>query len=177
MDEARILGGGRVRQITSPYGVGGETGDTVQEDLKSVSSYTTGEGRTLRVWFFRSCIPRPSLVLSALSILGSPHVSSFMGLSDKLLDPGDRRPRAGTGAQKSRGAQVHAANEQMTQTVNVQRAAVLQRPVHARRFSYPILLGSQTTQHAEGGHTSLKLKDLKSSSVGKRYFNLPVKSI
>ena len=167
-----------MRQITSPYGAGGETGDTAQEDLKPVSSYTTGEGRTLGVWFCRSCIPRPSLVLSALSILGLPHVSSFMGLFDKLLlDPGDRRPRTGTGAQKSRGAQVHVANEQMTQTVNVQRAAVLQRPLHTRRSSYPILLGSQTTQHAEESHTSLKLKDLKSSSVGKRHFNFPVKSI
>lgn len=48
----------------------------------------------------------------SLSILGLPRVSSFMGLFDKLLfDPGDRRPRAGT------GAQVHVANKQMTQTV------------------------------------------------------------
>ena len=29
-----------------------------------------GEERTIRVWFFCSCIPRPSLVLSALSSLG-----------------------------------------------------------------------------------------------------------
>jgi len=29
-----------------------------------------GEGRTIRVWFFHSCIPRPSLVLSALLSLG-----------------------------------------------------------------------------------------------------------
>ena len=28
------------------------------------------EGRMIRVWFFCSCIPRPSLVLSALSSLG-----------------------------------------------------------------------------------------------------------
>ena len=58
--------GGRVRQIPSPYGVGGETGYTAQEDLKSVNSYNTGERRTIRVWFFPSCLPRPSLVLSVL---------------------------------------------------------------------------------------------------------------
>ena len=32
--------------MPSPYGVGGETGYTVQEDLKSINSYNTGEGRT-----------------------------------------------------------------------------------------------------------------------------------
>ena len=36
----------------------------------SISSYSMGEGRTIRVWFFHPCIPRPSLVLSALSSLG-----------------------------------------------------------------------------------------------------------
>ena len=36
----------------------------------SINSYTMGEGRMIRVWFFCSCIPRPSLVLSALSSLG-----------------------------------------------------------------------------------------------------------
>ena len=45
-------------------------GYAAQEDLKSVNSYDTGEGRTIRVWFFPSCIPRPSLVLSALQSLG-----------------------------------------------------------------------------------------------------------
>ena len=62
--------GGRVRQIPSPYGVGGETGYTAQEDLKSINSYNMGEERMIRVWFFCSCIPRPSLVLSPLSSLG-----------------------------------------------------------------------------------------------------------
>ena len=33
-------------------------------------SCNMGEGRTIRVWFFCSCIPRPSVVLSALSSLG-----------------------------------------------------------------------------------------------------------
>ena len=49
---------------------GGETGYTAQEDLKSVNSYNMGEGRMMRIWFFHSCIPRPSFVLSALSSLG-----------------------------------------------------------------------------------------------------------
>ena len=50
--------------------VGGETGYTAQEDLKSINSYNMGEERMIRVWFFCSCIPRPSLVLSPLSSLG-----------------------------------------------------------------------------------------------------------
>ena len=54
----------------TPYGVEGETDYTAQEDLKSINSYNLGEGRTIRVWFLCSCIPRPSLVLSALSSLG-----------------------------------------------------------------------------------------------------------
>ena len=44
---------GRVRQIPSLFGVGGETGYAAQEDLKSAFSYNMGEGRTIRVWFFR----------------------------------------------------------------------------------------------------------------------------
>ena len=32
-------------------GVGGETGYTAQEDLKSVNSYNMGEGKTIRVCF------------------------------------------------------------------------------------------------------------------------------
>ena len=63
------LVGVRVRQIPSPYGVGRETGYTAQEDLKFINSYNLGEGRTIRVWFLCSCIPRPSWVLSALSSL------------------------------------------------------------------------------------------------------------
>ena len=38
---------GRVRQIPSLYGVGGETGYTAQEDLKSINCYNTGEGRMI----------------------------------------------------------------------------------------------------------------------------------
>ena len=59
---------GRVRQIPSLFGVGGETGYAAQEDLKSIKSYSMGEGRTIRVWFFCSYILRPSLVLSALML-------------------------------------------------------------------------------------------------------------
>ena len=66
MDEAPILGGGRVRKTISAYGVGGETVYTAQEDLESINSYNMGEGTMLRVLFFHFCIPRPSLVLSAL---------------------------------------------------------------------------------------------------------------
>ena len=58
------------RQIHSPYRVGGETGYNAKEDLKSVNSYNTGKGRLISVWFFCSCIPRPSLVAPALSSLG-----------------------------------------------------------------------------------------------------------
>ena len=36
--------GRRVKQRPSPYGLGGETGYTAQENLKSVSSDTMGEG-------------------------------------------------------------------------------------------------------------------------------------
>ena len=49
-----VAGWGRVRQIPSPYGVGGETGYTAQEDLKSINCYNMGEGRTIRVCFFCS---------------------------------------------------------------------------------------------------------------------------
>ena len=66
MDEAHVLGGRRVRKTISPYGVGGETVYTAEEDLKSINSYNMGERKMLRVLFFGSCIPRPSLVLSAL---------------------------------------------------------------------------------------------------------------
>ena len=47
-------------------GTGWETGYTTQEDLKFINNYNMGEGRMIRAWFFSFCIPRPSLVLSAL---------------------------------------------------------------------------------------------------------------
>ena len=42
MDEAHILGEGRVRQIPSPYVVGEETGYTAQEDLNLLIVATWG---------------------------------------------------------------------------------------------------------------------------------------
>ena len=52
--------GGESKVTSSAFGVGGETGYTAQEDLKSANSYNTGEGRMIRVWFFCPCIPRCS---------------------------------------------------------------------------------------------------------------------
>ena len=54
MDEAPILGGGRVRKILSPYGVGGETVYNAEKDLKSINSYNMGEGTMLSVFFIRA---------------------------------------------------------------------------------------------------------------------------
>ena len=69
MDEAPILGGGKSRANASS--LRGRRGDRL---YCSINSYTMGEGRTIRVWFFRSCVPRPSLVICS-SVLGSPHVT------------------------------------------------------------------------------------------------------
>ena len=44
----------------------------------SINSYNKEEGRMIRVWFFCSCIPRPSLVLSALSPLGHHNLHSSL---------------------------------------------------------------------------------------------------
>ena len=58
---------------------GGETGCTAQEDLKSISSYTMGEGRMIRVWFsFLYSFP---LGFLCSSVLGSPpsSLSLFLG--------------------------------------------------------------------------------------------------
>ena len=67
--------GRRVKQRPSPYGLGGETGCTAQKDLKSVSSYTMGEGRTIRVWFsFLYSVP------PRFSLLFRPWVSTFLPL-------------------------------------------------------------------------------------------------
>ena len=67
MRQVYWVGGKSKANTFSLYRVGGETGYTAQEDLKSVNSHNMGEGKMKRVWFFCSCIPRPSLVLSALS--------------------------------------------------------------------------------------------------------------
>ena len=74
MDEAPILGGGRVRKILSPYGVGGESVYTAQEDLKSINSYNMGEGKMLMGLVFPFLHSKPSLVLSSF-VPGSPHTS------------------------------------------------------------------------------------------------------
>ena len=67
--------GRRVKQIPSPYGVGGETGCTAQEHLKSVSSYIMGEERTIRVWFsFLYSVP------PWFSLHFRPWVSTFLPL-------------------------------------------------------------------------------------------------
>ena len=71
------------------FSLWGRTGDRL---YCSINSYNMGEGRT-RVWFFHSCIPRPSLVLSALSSLRhhtmdcSPPGSSVPGIFQaKILE-------------------------------------------------------------------------------------------
>ena len=75
MDEAHILGGGRVRKTLSPYGVGEETIYTAQEDLKSINSYNMGEGKMIRVWFsFLYSVP------PRFSLLFRPWVSTFLPL-------------------------------------------------------------------------------------------------
>ena len=74
-DWMRSGAGGQVRQRPSPYWVGGETGCAAQEHLKSVSSYTMGEGRTIRVWFsFLYSVP------PLFSLLFRPWVSTFLPL-------------------------------------------------------------------------------------------------
>ena len=66
-------------QIPSPYGVGG--GHSL---YCSINSYSKGKGRMIRVWFFHSCIPRPSLVLICSFVLGSPHSSLSLILGPVL---------------------------------------------------------------------------------------------
>ena len=75
---------GRVGQIPSPCGLGGETGYTVVLQ-HAVEGRMTGSG------FSASCIPRPSLVLSALlylvhhTLLWRPRISaSFTAPSNCL---------------------------------------------------------------------------------------------
>ena len=69
----------RVRPIPSSYGVGGETGYTAQEDLKSINSYNRRgkDNKNLFFFFFSSCIPRPALVFNFFFfcsfLLGTPH--------------------------------------------------------------------------------------------------------
>ena len=81
MDEACIQGWGKSKANTfSLCRVEGETGYTVQEDLKSINSYNMREGRTIRVWF---SIPYSKTLLGLICSLvpGSPHpsLSLFLG--------------------------------------------------------------------------------------------------
>ena len=56
---------------------------------RSINHYNKGEGRMITVWFFCSCIPRPSLVLSALSSLGHHSYETFyLRLSLQSMWPG-----------------------------------------------------------------------------------------
>ena len=68
------MGGGGVRQIPSSCGVGGETGYTAQEDLKSINSYNMGEGRTKRVGFSVPAFQAPSW----FHLLFCPWVITFL---------------------------------------------------------------------------------------------------
>ena len=72
LDEVRILGGGKIKANTSS--LWGRRGDRL---YCSINSYLMGEGKAIRVWFFHSCFPRPSLVLSALLSLGHHSVHSY----------------------------------------------------------------------------------------------------
>ena len=74
----RYTGWGRVRQIPSPCGAGKETGYTAQEGLKSAFSYNMGEGRTIRVWFFRFLHSKTLLVFFCSFVLGTPHSGSIL---------------------------------------------------------------------------------------------------
>ena len=81
MDEACIQGWGKSKANTfSLCRVEGETGYTVQEDLKSINSYNMGEGRTISVWF---SIPYSKTLLGLIYSLvpGSPRssLSLFLG--------------------------------------------------------------------------------------------------
>ena len=75
---------GRVRQIPSSYAVGGETGYTAQEDLKSINSYYRAKGRTGRVWLFLFLHSKTLLGFICTFVLGSPQplprISVFLRL-------------------------------------------------------------------------------------------------
>ena len=84
MDEACIQGWGKSKVNTfSLCRVEGETGYTVQEDLKSINSYNMGEGRMIRVWF---SIPYSKTLLGLIYSLvpGSPRSSLSLFLEQIL---------------------------------------------------------------------------------------------
>ena len=62
-----------VRQISSPYAVGGETGYTAHEDLKSIHGYNMGEGKADNGLVFLFLHSKKTLVGFICSFaLGSP---------------------------------------------------------------------------------------------------------
>ena len=64
---------GTVRQISSPYAVGGETGYTAHEDLKSINGYNMGEGKADNGLVFLFLHSKKTLVGFICSFaLGSP---------------------------------------------------------------------------------------------------------
>ena len=73
------VGVGRVRQIWSPYVVGGEAGYTAQEDLKSFNSYSMGEGKPVRVWLFSPALQDPPWFY----LLFHPWVTTYRALCAK----------------------------------------------------------------------------------------------
>ena len=62
---------GRIRQIPSPYGVGGEPGYTAQEDLKSISRYHGG-GKDDKGLVFLFLQSKTSLVFFCSFVFGLP---------------------------------------------------------------------------------------------------------
>ena len=75
---------GRVRQIPSLCGVGGETGYTAQEDLKSVNSYDMGEGRTICVCFFVPAFQDPFWFYLLFSTWVTTFLPSFIFRANSL---------------------------------------------------------------------------------------------
>ena len=53
----------------------------------SINSYNIGEGKTISVWFFCSCIPRSSLVLSAFSSLDHHREGDDRGWDGWMVSP------------------------------------------------------------------------------------------
>ena len=79
-----MVGMGRVRQISSRYVVGGETGYTAQEDLKSVNSYDMGEGRTICVCFFVPAFQDPPWIYLLFSPWATTFLPSFIFRANSL---------------------------------------------------------------------------------------------
>ena len=57
---------------TSPYGAGGETGSTAQEDLKSINSYNMGGGKGDKGLVFPFLHSKTLLGFICSFVLGSP---------------------------------------------------------------------------------------------------------